>query len=98
MKLEYDVFFTLPIVIQMEAKCQGVAKACSVLCLIKILSYCEDGRCFKSCKNMTHILEVGDNIGKFVWDFCIEREILRETPNGYTSKDYVIPKKSRFEF
>jgi hypothetical protein len=39
---------------------------------------------------MIRVLEVGGKIGKAVWDFCIDNDVLRETEYGFTAMSYML--------
>lgn len=89
MKIE-DTFFNLPIVRRLEELFSGPSKSCAIHTFIKILCYCEKGRYLKNCKSMIRVLEVGGKIGKAVWDFCIDNDVLCETEYGFTAMSYML--------
>jgi hypothetical protein len=55
---------------------------------IRLLVYCEEGSYFSSKKDLTKI-GIGETVGSFLWDFCINKDILRQTECGYTAMPYL---------
>ena len=60
-----------------------------MMSFIKLLVYCEEGSYFNSKKDLTKI-GIGETVGSFLWDFCIQKDILRQTECGYTAMPYLL--------